>query len=267
LLLGLVLAGGRSERFGSPKALVRVGGETFLERVIHALEPVAGEVAVSASEATPPEALEAARRLGATLIEDDPTLPCWGPPRGVVSAYRAARPGALLVVGVDYPFIEAGALESVVYYARALRAAALTPMLHRGYPLVTVGYAARESLETLARACRVKRRARLTDLYRAPGSVVTGWSLHAERPQVFVNVNTPRDLERSTRIEADRDSSITLVEGAHYARHLAALERLDTIAAREYLLLEAFDHGSKGLTLFETHALRDYSLLSLDASA
>ncbi len=48
--VGVVLAGGLSRRFGSPKAFARIGTEYFYERALEALEPFCEEVIVVTRE-------------------------------------------------------------------------------------------------------------------------------------------------------------------------------------------------------------------------
>ena len=62
--VGIVLAGGLSRRFGSPKAFARIGNEYFYELAIEALEPHCEEVIV----VTRPELLE---RFPARCERDD----------------------------------------------------------------------------------------------------------------------------------------------------------------------------------------------------
>ncbi len=256
-MLGLILAGGRSRRFGRPKALARVGGVTFLERVYHALEEVVDGVALSASPSTPAEAVELARRLGAIIAWDDPGLPCMGPPRGVASAYLELRPEAMLIVGVDYPFITSEALNSIIAHARCLRAHSLTPYLYEGYPLVTLGYADHHALELLVRACRVKPKARLTDLYRQRGALVAGWSLYTPNPRVLANVNRPEDLEAEPR--PPRAADIRRPAGEYYEAALEAMEAGERVAAMEALEAEAVELERRRLLLLARHAMEDYS--------
>ena len=52
-LLGAVLAGGRSERFGSDKALARLGGRTLLEQAVEALGAQCDAVIVVGREDAP----------------------------------------------------------------------------------------------------------------------------------------------------------------------------------------------------------------------
>src|SRR5258706_10081664 len=68
-LAGLVLAGGRSSRFGAEKAVQVVAGVTLLERALGVLDAVCMVVAVSAA---PGLAQASATRLGRTVLADDP---------------------------------------------------------------------------------------------------------------------------------------------------------------------------------------------------
>ena len=60
-MLGVVLAGGRSSRFGSDKALAEVDGTRLLDRAVALLRTVSDEVAVVSSR--PEHDVEGVRRL------------------------------------------------------------------------------------------------------------------------------------------------------------------------------------------------------------
>ena len=68
LLFGLVLAGGRSSRFGSEKALARLNGVTLLETAVNRLSGLCREVAISAPAGSGAAAL--AGELGLTVLRD-----------------------------------------------------------------------------------------------------------------------------------------------------------------------------------------------------
>ena len=59
-----ILAGGKSSRLGRDKAMVEIGGEPLLVRVIRSLEPVAASVTVVADR------LGKYRNLGIETIAD-----------------------------------------------------------------------------------------------------------------------------------------------------------------------------------------------------
>ena len=87
MICGLVLAGGRSRRFGSEKAVVRLGERTLLEWALNGLRGGCPELAVSAPAGSGAEAL--ARDLGLTVLTDDPAHPD-GPLAGVAAGLRWA---------------------------------------------------------------------------------------------------------------------------------------------------------------------------------
>lgn len=92
MILGAVLAGGQSSRFGSDKALAELGGQTLLLRAVDALSAWCEKVVVIGREFAPA-----------------PTLPDWprpgmGPLGGLAAALHCARDEGydqVLSCGVD----------------------------------------------------------------------------------------------------------------------------------------------------------------------
>ncbi len=92
MILGCVLAGGLSSRFGSDKALAELGGQTLIARAVDALSGWCELVVVVGRETAPA-----------------PTLPDWprpgmGPLAGIAAALHLARDEgyqAVLTCGVD----------------------------------------------------------------------------------------------------------------------------------------------------------------------
>jgi len=92
VILGVVLAGGQSTRFGSDKALAELGGHTLLSRAVDALSGWCEYVVVAGRETAPA-----------------PTMPDWphpnmGPLAGIAAGLRLARDegyDSVLTCGVD----------------------------------------------------------------------------------------------------------------------------------------------------------------------
>lgn len=84
---GLVLAGGRSTRFGSEKAIAPLNDRTLMEWAIEALRPHCRALAVSARPASGAAGLAA--RLGLPVIEDAAGAPD-GPLAGIAAGLRWA---------------------------------------------------------------------------------------------------------------------------------------------------------------------------------
>ncbi|WP_239804780.1 molybdenum cofactor guanylyltransferase [Croceicoccus hydrothermalis] len=92
MLMGCVLAGGQSRRFGSDKALALLDGETLIDRAVRQLRAWCGDVVVAGRVEAP-----------ATTVADWPAADM-GPLGGLAGALRHARDGgygAVLACGVD----------------------------------------------------------------------------------------------------------------------------------------------------------------------
>jgi molybdopterin-guanine dinucleotide biosynthesis protein A len=99
-LYGLVLAGGRSRRFGSDKAAIEVDGQSLLERTADLLRPVVRRVYVSATENQSEDPLRGAFAL---ILDEEPGL---GPAGGLRAAHRLHPEAAWLVVACDMPALD-----------------------------------------------------------------------------------------------------------------------------------------------------------------
>jgi molybdopterin-guanine dinucleotide biosynthesis protein A len=104
---GIVLAGGRSSRFGRDKLDALVDGRSLLFNAIDGVTPASTEILVIAAP-------DAAPRLPAraTLIHD--TVAFEGPLAGVAAGLRAAHESIILVVGGDMPTLVGAVVESML---------------------------------------------------------------------------------------------------------------------------------------------------------
>jgi molybdenum cofactor guanylyltransferase len=95
-LTGVLLVGGASARFGSPKALARLDGETLAERAWRVLGETCGERLAVGKQA---DALD----LPFELVDDGSETRA--PLAGVVAGLRAAATDVVVVVPVDTPLV------------------------------------------------------------------------------------------------------------------------------------------------------------------
>lgn len=104
--MGVILAGGESRRYGSPKALATVGGVRIIDRVLAALRQVTPDVLLSANE---PALFEG---LGVPAYPDErPGLGALGGIHtALLRAREAGRPG-IVAVACDMPFPAVALLE------------------------------------------------------------------------------------------------------------------------------------------------------------
>jgi molybdopterin-guanine dinucleotide biosynthesis protein A len=168
---GLLLVGGASSRFGSPKALARLGGETLAERAWRALAWCDERIALGKEEDALPLPF---------AVEDDGAADLRAPIAGVVAGLRRARNDVCVVLPVDCPKVTPAALKAL---ARACRDAAVpqTGPLPGAYRRS----AALAHLEQRLGTRRLALRDALTALDVA--------TVHLD-PDLLADVDTPADL-------------------------------------------------------------------------
>jgi molybdopterin-guanine dinucleotide biosynthesis protein A len=169
---GALLVGGASRRFGSPKALARLDGETLAERAYRTLETAFGRVIAVGKTADalplPFAVLDDARDERAAIV-------------GVAAALRHAAGEAVVVLPTDMPFVTAAYLAKI---ADALDGAAAAHPQTGPLP-----GAFRSSLLPLLEDRIARGELRLAAAATAAGAVVVPGD-----PELLQNVNTPADL-------------------------------------------------------------------------
>jgi len=169
-LTGVLLVGGASTRFGSPKALARLGGEMLAERAWRVLGDACDErIAVG----------KRADALGLPFRVLDDGVDVRASLAGLVAGLRAASNDVAVVLPVDTPLVTAALLREL---GTACRDAAVT----ESGPLP--GAYRRSALPELE-AALAGGRFRLGETLDALEVAV----VHAD-PALLANVNTPEDL-------------------------------------------------------------------------
>ena len=103
----IVLAGGRSSRFGRDKLAEPIDGRPLLDHAIQAVRPVASRILVVVAPGAAP-----ALPTGTTLVHD-PT-PFEGPLAGLLAGLREADDPVVLAVGGDTPDLVVAVVESML---------------------------------------------------------------------------------------------------------------------------------------------------------
>ena len=171
-LSGVLLVGGASARFGSPKALAPLGGETLAERAWRLLGETCDERLAVGKTA---DGLE----LPFPILDDGNDVRA--ALAGLVAGLRAASHDVAVVLPVDVPCMTAAALQRL---AEACHDAAVVP----AGPLP--GAYRKTALPPLERALAGGRLAIRDALEKLDVAVVE------LDPALLANVNTPDDLHR-----------------------------------------------------------------------
>jgi len=171
-LTGVLLVGGASRRYGAPKALAQLDGETLAERAWRVLGELGGErLAVGKTV----DGLE----LPFPLVDDGSDVRA--PLSGLVAGLRAATHELVVFLPVDMPLVDATALHAL---AAACRDAAVPPT----GPLPG---AYRRTILPVLEARLLAGELRLSDALADLDTAVVPLD-----PTVLANVNEPADLQR-----------------------------------------------------------------------
>ncbi|HKZ89868.1 MAG TPA: molybdenum cofactor guanylyltransferase [Thermoplasmata archaeon] len=188
----ILLAGGASRRFGSPKALAPFRGRAMIEWAAEALRPLADELLVSVADAAQAEALH--ERLPDVRFVTDARHDR-GPIEGLDRGLRAARGDLVLVAPCDAPLLRTDLyvrfLERIGPHEAAVpRLQALDPVRAAYRRTAAVRVLDREGLDIPSPSALVDR---LDAVFLAEGE------LRAVDPRLasFLDVNSLEELARA----------------------------------------------------------------------
>jgi molybdopterin-guanine dinucleotide biosynthesis protein A len=167
---GVLLVGGGSRRFGSPKALARIGEKTFAD--------IAWECLAWCDERLAFGKLLDGLRLRFPVRDDDSRVRA--PLAGVVAGLRAARFDVIVALPVDLPFVTAEALQKLASACSGDAAVPQTGPLPGAYR--------RSALPVLERRLRARELALVAALEELETRVVE------LDPRLLANINRPQDL-------------------------------------------------------------------------
>lgn len=184
---GVILAGGKSSRFGANKAFAPFRGTPIIRRVIESLRPLFSDLLLVTN--TPADYAG----LGVPVIQD--IVPDRGPLGGIVTAFRNTVNDRIFVVGCDMPVLEAGPILRIL--AEGKDADAAIPV-HGGIREYLMALYSRSLLPRLA-CCLSEERLSLRDFFDR----LTGIAWVPVEGDFWFNVNTKKDLESLEERHAD----------------------------------------------------------------
>ena len=189
---GIILAGGRSQRMGTDKALLPLPGhpsESFLVHLVSTLTPLCAEVLVVARD---PAQFAGVALPDTRMVFDQKSG--GGPLMGLYSGLSATQSSTALVVAVDMPFVQPALLTLLLdcYQEDTL----LVPVVE-GVPQVLLALYPRSILPLIETLLEQGKRAPRALLEVAAVHYIDEARLHEVDPELrsFVGINTPQDLE------------------------------------------------------------------------
>jgi len=181
-----ILAGGRSSRMGTDKALLPLGQQTMLERALHTASRVANSVFIVGPR-------ERYARYG-NVVED--VFPDCGPLGGIHAALCITQTELNLMLSVDTPLMGPDFLAWLLEQARASSALIVVPEALGGLQPLAAVY--RRPLRAVAEQALKRGDYKIDHLFPlAPTRYISEAEIRAAAfsPLVFRNVNTSEEYE------------------------------------------------------------------------
>ncbi|WP_342536841.1 molybdenum cofactor guanylyltransferase [Sporosarcina sp. FSL K6-3508] len=184
---GILLAGGQSRRFGSPKAFAEYKGAPFYHYSLQALNPFCEEIIV----ATRTEFVDKFPK-DLCVTTDLVQFSGMGPLAGILSGMEAVEADHYIVLPCDMPFIQQSVIARLVdEHSGGVSAVTVEGKRH---PLVSIWQA---SAKPMIRRALIEDNRRVMHVQaQLNGRWIEGSSLTDSPELVFKNVNTPCEIER-----------------------------------------------------------------------
>lgn len=177
---GILLAGGLSRRYGSPKAFAKVNGKHFYEMTYRVLNSFCDEVVI----VTRAEFVDSFAKNHHVIIDRKPYVGC-GPLAGIYSGMEAVMAKKYAVLPCDMPLITEHVMKQLCH----LHDRDITVVTTDGYlqPLVSIWS---RHMKDQIKSALAKGRFKMTDVLDRFETVKIDGKMLTHSPHVFMNVNT-----------------------------------------------------------------------------
>lgn len=190
---GIVLAGGRSLRFGRNKVVEQLSGKTLVQRVLENLKPLVEQFLVVTSQ----EMASLSFPEGTEVLVDK--YPGKGPLSGIYTGLSAAKYEHSIVVGCDMPLLNRGLLQYLMEQAQGKDV--VVPRLNSQVEPLHAVYA--KSCLTVIKEHLDQGQLEIRALYsRLNIHYVEAEECRILDPEMlsFININNQNDLEKVARL-------------------------------------------------------------------
>lgn len=151
-MIGVVLAGGKSSRFGEDKSLYELNGVPMYDLCVQSLKKVhvIDEIVINTNDKLK------TRFNNHTVVVDDPEFIDHGPLGGIFAAAKAYPGEALMILSCDTPYVDAAWLNILAAEANKTGQTVITTDNEREHPLIGV-YQHEDLAELLEHQLKTKR--------------------------------------------------------------------------------------------------------------
>ncbi len=180
LITSVILIGGESKRFGSPKYQAIINGATFLAHIEQALSPLTIKYSVHRPLSNIPIELQ--------IIDDNLRI---GPINGIYNSLANANSKFVLVTSCDLPLLTTELVHHIV--GQAVITNKTTIPIIDGYPMPTFAVYKQSDVAVFKQAI-ANQNYKLVDVLKAID--YTAYTVPQHLKPCLTNVNTKRDLQK-----------------------------------------------------------------------
>ncbi len=180
LITSVVLVGGESKRFGSPKYQAVINGATFLEHIERALSPLTIKYSVHQPLPNIPCDLQ--------IVDDNVRI---GPINGIYNSLANANSKFLLVTSCDLPLLTTELVHNII--GQAMITNKTTIPIIDGYPMPTFAVYKQTDVAVFKQAIN-NQNYKLVDVLKSID--YTAYTVPSNLKANLTNVNTKRDLQK-----------------------------------------------------------------------
>lgn len=192
-MTGIILAGGKSQRFGLNKALLKIGGKTVMEIMADRLKPIVADILISANSP------EEYAFLKLPIVQD--IYPNCGPLAGLHAALSRSTTDRNLVASCDMPLMST---EMIAYLAAYETGKKIVVMRVAGHMQFFPGIYRKSVLpvleEILAGSTATVSTRRERSFYalieKTKAEIIDPSVLNFYREELFFNMNTREDYDK-----------------------------------------------------------------------
>ncbi len=275
MVVGVILAGGKSTRFRGNKLLASVEDELVLKRVVDRLKPIVDKIYISVKSVDQEELYRE------TLSENDVEVDTIdfvydypsgeGPLNAILTGLDTIDTNEFLIIPGDVPWIESSALLKLVEYGRDNSATVAVPVWGNGWSECLVIYFNKDMCKGFLKILRwLRREGRATDLQRTVSKLtLIPVSMLTTNPSSFVHITTREDLVNprlKNPVEGPVNNIINidrrLWSRSPFIKAMESASDGDYVTAIKYLMEEVNTYLSYNLLQLIHHTLVDALKLS-----
>lgn len=183
--VGVILAGGASRRFGTPKMFASFKGSYYFEHAYTCLQPFCDQVFIVTNER-----FQACFPKRYSILVDNPQFSGSGPLAGIYTAMQAYAASHYIFLPCDMPLVTSEVIDKLLpYHTKEITTVSVAG---KWQPLVSIW---RSELKEKIYTYLVNGHKQVKQfIYDIEHTVVSVETLSLE-PHIFTNVNTPKDSE------------------------------------------------------------------------